>query len=128
MLVCIFGNPGDAIVCCLNYFTGSRSVICSEETAHQVFSDKSKWVGQPGNLATWQPGNLAGISRLQKCTAGNLGDAIVLPDAGKLTKVSDKENFFSLKSFIRLWPLEDQVSGWACLQCASARVGEPKVG
>ena len=54
MLVCIFGNPGNAIVCCLNYFTGSRSVICSEETAHQVFPDKSKWVGQPGNLATWQ--------------------------------------------------------------------------
>ena len=76
MLVCIFGNPGNAIVCCLNYFTGSLSVICSEETAHQVFSDKSKWVGQLGNLAM---GNLTGISRLQKCTAGNLGDAIVCP-------------------------------------------------
>ena len=58
MLVCIFGNSGNAIVCCLNYFTGSRSVICSEETAHQVFSDKSKWVGQC-QWASWQPGNLA---------------------------------------------------------------------
>ena len=98
MLVCIFGNPGNAIVCCLNYFTGSRSVICSEETAHQVFSDKSKWVGQPGNLGTWQPGNLAmgnlaGISRLQKCTAGNLGDAIVCPMLENWPKFQTKKTF-----------------------------------
>ena len=90
MLVCIFGNPGDAIVCCLNYFTGSHSVICSEETAHQVFSDKSKWVGQLGNLAM---GNLTGISRLQKCTAGNLGDAIVCPMLENWPKFQTKKTF-----------------------------------